>query len=68
MGRIGILLAFAVIGFFIGIEALYIGRYLAPLLEQIPGMFQAEWIFAGLFGAVITIILVVIWSYTTKSS
>jgi len=69
MGRTGILIAFAVIGYFIGIAAYYTARYLAPWLAEIlPWLAQADWVFAGLFGAIVVVILVIVWSYTTKSS
>jgi hypothetical protein len=67
MGRMGILIAFAVIGFFIGIAAYYAAKVVGPWLAEIIPFLGADWIFAGLFGAIVTIILVVIWSYTTKS-
>jgi hypothetical protein len=67
MGRTGVLLAIAVIGYFIGVAGYYLLKNLSPWLEQVlPMLLQAEWVISGLFGAVFAVILVVIWSYTTK--
>ncbi|MGQ9759866.1 MAG: hypothetical protein ACUVQ5_04795 [Candidatus Methanomethylicaceae archaeon] len=68
MGRVGVLTAFAVIGFFLGIAAYYMGKNLTPWLEKVsPILINADWIIAGLIGAVVTVIIVVVWSYTSKS-
>jgi len=69
MGRTGVLIAFAVIGYFIGVAAYYMGKHLTPwLLQVLPFLAQADWVIAGIIGAIVTVILVVVWSYTTKSS
>jgi hypothetical protein len=69
MGRVGVLIAFAIIGYFIGVAAYYLGKNLAPWLAQfLPWLLQADWVIAGILGAIVTIILVIVWSYTTKSS
>lgn len=68
MGRIGVLTAFAVIGFFLGIAAYYMGKNLTPWLEKVsPLLINVDWIIAGVIGAIVTVIVVVVWSYTTKS-
>jgi hypothetical protein len=68
MGRTGIMLAFAVIGFFLGIGLYWLGKYMGPyLLEWLPMLAQADWIIAGLIGALITVIMLIIWSYSSKS-
>lgn len=68
MGRTGIMLAFAVVGFFLGIGLYALGRYMYPyLLLYLPYLAQADWLIAGVIGAVITLILLLIWSYTSKS-
>lgn len=68
LGRIGVLTAFAVIGFFLGIAAYYMGKNLTPWLEKVsPLLINVDWIIAGVIGAIVTVIVVVVWSYTTKS-
>ena len=67
MGRTGILLAFAVIGYFLGIAVYLVFKNLAPWLASvIPYLVQADWVISGFVGALFTVILVVIWSYTTR--
>ena len=66
MGRLRVLTAFAIIGFFLGIAAFYTGKNLSPWLQRItPLLVQADWIIAGIIGAIVTVILLVVWSYTT---
>lgn len=68
MGRTAVILAIAVIGYFLGVAGYYIFKELRPWIEQVlPTLWQAEWIISGLVGAVFAVLLVVIWSYTTKS-
>jgi hypothetical protein len=68
MGRTGIMLAFAVVGFFLGIGLYWLGEYLGPyLVKVLPALAQTGWIIAGLLGALITVILLLIWSYSSKS-
>jgi len=69
MGRTGVLIAFAVIGYFVGVAAYYIGKHVWPwLLEVLPFLAQGLSQIAGIIGAIVTVVLVVVWSYTTKSS
>jgi predicted ferric reductase len=69
MGRTAILLAFAVVGYVLGIVVYYIFKNLAtwfsPLLSYLA---QADWIIAGFVGAIFSVLLVILWSYTTKNS
>ena len=69
MGRTGILLAFAVIGYFLGIAVYYVfknlANWLGPLMQY---LMQADWVISGFIGAIFTVVLVIVWSYTTKSS
>jgi apolipoprotein N-acyltransferase len=68
MGRTGIMLAFAVVGFFLGVGLYWLGVGLGPYLKKLlPALAQTGWIIAGLIGALITVILLLIWSYTSKT-
>lgn len=68
VGRVAVLTAFAVIGYFLGVAAYYMGKNLTPWLEKIsPFLVNADWVIAGVIGAIVTVIVVVAWSYTSKS-
>ncbi len=68
MGRTGILIAIAVIGYFLGVAAYYIFKNLEPWLQQVlPTLIQAEWLISGFVGAIFAVILIIIWSYSSKS-
>jgi hypothetical protein len=68
MGRTGIIIAIAVIGYFLGVAAYYVFKNLEPWLMQVlPYLMQAEWVISGFVGAIFAVILVIVWSYTTKS-
>ncbi len=68
MGRTGILVAIAVIGYFLGVAAYYLFKNLEPwIMSVLPNLIQAEWLISGLVGAIFSVILVIIWSYSTKS-
>ena len=67
MGRTGIIIAIAVIGYFLGVAAYYVFKNLEPWLMQVlPYLIQAEWVISGFVGTVFAVILVIVWSYTTK--
>jgi len=67
MGRTGILVEIAVIGYFLGVAGYYIFKNLEPWLMQVlPNLLQAEWLISGFVGAIFSVILVVIWSYSSK--
>jgi len=67
MGRTGILIAIAVIGYFLGVAGYYVFKNLAPWLSQfLPTLLQAEWLISGFVGAIFAVILVIIWSYSSK--
>ncbi|MDR2720562.1 MAG: hypothetical protein LBC03_07160 [Nitrososphaerota archaeon] len=57
----------AILGFIAGIIALLIANYIAPkldtILQTLGGITQ--YIIAGLAGAIITIIIVIIWAHIT---
>ena len=68
MGRTGVFIAITVIGYFLGVAAYYIFKNIEPWLAKIlPYLMQAEWVISGFVGAIFAIILIIIWSYTTKS-
>jgi hypothetical protein len=67
MGRKALLSAFAIIGFFLGVAAYYMGKNLAIWIERyLPLLSGIDWIIAGIAGAVITVIIVVVWAYATS--
>lgn len=69
MGRTGILLAFAVIGYFLGIVVYYVFKNLAVWLGPLMAyLLQADWVIAGFVGALFAVVLVILWSYTTRGS
>ncbi len=66
MGRKALLSAFAVIGFFLGVAVYYMGKNLAIWVEKYsPLLSGIDWIIAGIAGAIITVIIVVVWAYVT---
>ena len=66
MRRLTVLIAFAIVGFFLGIGAYYLGKNLSPWLQVItPPLVAADWVIAGLIGALVTVILIVVWSYSS---
>lgn len=68
MGRLGILLAFAIVGYFLGVALYYLFKNLYPwLIEMLPMLAQADWLIAGFIGAIVVVIVVIIWSYTSRS-
>ncbi len=68
MGRLGVLLAFAIVGYFLGVALYYLFKNLYPwLIEMLPMLAQADWLIAGFIGAIVVVIVVVIWSYTSRS-
>ena len=68
MGRLGVLLAFAIVGYFLGVALYYLFKNLYPwLIEMLPMLAQADWLIAGVIGAIVVVILVVIGPYTSSS-
>ena len=60
-----IVLAFAALGFLAGVIAYYTYSYVVPWVQEIlPNLLWAPWFISGLVGAVLTIIIIVIWAYT----
>ena len=66
-GRFKILAFVAILGFMAGVIADLTAEYVLPkLLEILPEIFRVRYILSGLVGAVLALILVVIWAYATK--
>lgn len=66
--RLKVLLTFALLGFLAGILANLAYHTIIPaLIAAFPSMLQAEWVLSGFAGAFLTIVVVVIWAYFTRS-
>jgi uncharacterized membrane protein YedE/YeeE len=66
-GRSKILVLIALLGFIAGIIADLTAEYVFPkLLEIFPEILKVRFILSGLVGAVLAIILTVIWAYATQ--
>ena len=66
--RIKMLTTFAILGFFAGVIANFTFKYVIPWLSQIVlPVLGLEWIFSGLAGAGLTILLVTTWAYLSGS-
>jgi len=62
--RIKILGIFAILGFAAGIIANFAYHTVLPaILAIFPEMLQAEWMLSGLAGAILTMIVLVLWAY-----
>jgi len=66
--RIKVLLTFALLGFLAGILANLAYHTIIPgLIAAFPTLLQAEWVLSGFAGAFLTIVVVVVWAYFTRS-
>jgi len=66
-GRIKILASFALLGFIAGVAANFVyNRVLPALLQLFPEILLAEWVLSGIAGAVLTLIMLVLWAYLSK--
>ena len=66
--RIKMLTTFAILGFFAGVIANFTYRYVIPWLSKLVlPVLGLEWIFSGLAGAALTILLVTAWAYLSGS-
>lgn len=66
-GRFKVLAFVAFLGFIAGVIADLTAEYVLPkLLGILPEIFRVRYILSGLVGAVLAIILVVIWAYAAK--
>ena len=62
--RIKILGIFVVLGFVAGIFANFAYHTILPkLLVIFPQILQAEWVISGLAGAMLTMLVLVLWAY-----
>jgi len=62
--RIKILGIFAILGFMAGILANFAYHTVLPtILAIFPEMLQAEWMLSGFAGALLTMIVLVLWAY-----
>jgi uncharacterized membrane protein YedE/YeeE len=62
-GRLTVFTVFAFIGFLGGIVAYFTYKRLVPIiLEMFPELLNAEWFLSGLGGAIMTLVLVLIWA------
>jgi uncharacterized membrane protein YedE/YeeE len=62
-GRLTVFTVFAFIGFLGGIVAYFAYKRLVPIiLEMFPELLNAEWFLSGLGGALMTLILIVVWA------
>jgi len=72
LGRLKTLSCIALLGFVLGASVYTICRPYIPsirrfLSKAIPQLLQADWFLAGVLGAVILTVSVVVWAYTTGS-
>ena len=62
-GRLTVFTVFAFIGFLGGIVAYFAYKRLVPIiLESFPELLNVEWFLSGIGGALMTLILIVIWA------
>ncbi len=62
--RIKMLVTFAILGFFAGVIANFSFKYVIPWLSNIVfPVIGLDWIFSGIAGAGLTILLVTAWAY-----
>jgi len=66
--RIKVLGLFAILGFIAGVIANFSYHYVLPVIFAIfPQILSVEWILSGLAGAILTIFIMSIWAYASKS-
>lgn len=62
--RIRMLLTFGVLGFLAGVIANFTFKFVIPWLSQLVlPMIGLDWIFSGMAGAALTLLLVTAWAY-----
>ncbi|UCE16496.1 MAG: hypothetical protein JSV12_02465 [Candidatus Bathyarchaeota archaeon] len=67
--RIKVLGMFAVLGFVAGVVANFTYHYVLPVIFAIfPEIFRVEWILSGFAGAILTLSIMLVWAYASKSS
>lgn len=66
-GRIKVITSFALIGFVAGVTANLAYHTVIPaLLKMFPEILAAEWALSGFAGALLTVLLVIIWAYVSR--
>ncbi len=66
-GRIKVITSFAFIGFVAGVIANMAYHTVIPaLLNLFPEILAAEWALSGFAGALLTVLLVVVWAYVSR--
>lgn len=67
--RIKILGMFAILGFIAGVIANFAYHYVLPAIFAIfPEILSVEWILSGFAGAILTIFIMLVWTYASKPS
>ncbi|MEM3704220.1 MAG: hypothetical protein QXX79_07390 [Candidatus Bathyarchaeia archaeon] len=65
--RLKILVLVAFLGFIAGVIADLFAEYVFPIiLDVLPAIIKVKYVLSGIVGAVLALILVVIWAYATK--
>jgi len=65
--RIKIIGSFALLGFILGVAANIAYYTVVPVLvKMFPELLKAEWILSGFAGAIMTVLLVVLWVYVSR--
>ena len=66
-GRIKILASFVLLGFIAGVAGNFIYYTAGPwLLTFFPAILRIEWVLSGIAGAVLTLIMLVLWAYLSR--
>lgn len=66
--RIKIIGLFAILGFVAGMLANFAYHTVLPtILAIFPQMLQAEWVLSGFAGAILTMLVLVLWAYLSGS-
>ena len=66
--RIKVLGTFALLGFIAGIAANFLYHMVWPwLLQVFPTILHAEWMVSGLAGAMLTLVMLILWVYLSGS-
>jgi len=67
--RLKILGLFVVLGFIAGILANFGYNLIAPvIMTSFPQVLRADWILSGVAGAILTLLVVVVWAYLSGRS
>jgi hypothetical protein len=67
--RIKIIGIFAILGFIAGVIANLTYHYVLPVIFAIfPEILAIEWILSGLAGASLTVFIMLVWAYASKTA